>query len=44
MSYQEEKMKQIEAIVPADSLALFKTILVNAEIIDMTVSTVRRKR
>ncbi|MBW4571954.1 MAG: P-II family nitrogen regulator [Tolypothrix carrinoi HA7290-LM1] len=34
-------MKKIEAIVPADNLALVKTALANAEIIDMTVSTVR---
>lgn len=34
-------MKKIEAIVPADSLTLLRTVLVNAEIIDMTVSTVR---
>ncbi|MBW4685488.1 MAG: transcriptional regulator [Komarekiella atlantica HA4396-MV6] len=34
-------MKKIEAIVPVDNLALVETALANAEIIDMTVSTVR---
>lgn len=34
-------MKKIEAIVSADNLALVETALANAEIINMTVSTVR---
>jgi nitrogen regulatory protein P-II 1 len=35
-----EKMKKIEAIIPIDKLALVQTALINAGIINMTVSKV----
>jgi nitrogen regulatory protein P-II 1 len=41
MSSQEKKMKKIEAIVPAENLALVKTALANVEVVDLTISTVR---